>query len=142
MARIESTNRLGTGLGGGRPKVAVAVYDSSVDSKETGSVTLRGDTLPSGAVITDSLVVVDTKLESTEANAATVLLTAESEGDLQASKKASEAPWSSTGSKRGAVTATGTPVVTTAARSVVAKIGVKALTAGKFRVLVTYLELA
>jgi hypothetical protein len=141
MAVKPGTNRLGLGRHGrGRKKVAVFEYDSAVDSKATGEVTLRGQAVPGGAIITDTLIKVDAVLKSTEENKATVLLTLESEGDIQASKKAAEAPWSSAGAKRGAVTATGTPVITTAARSVKAKIGSVALTAGRFRVAVEFVE--
>lgn len=141
MGNIEKSNQLGVGqLGQGEPKYAVAEYDFAVDGGATGNHTLRGDTIPAGAVIIDSLVNVKTKPES--GGEATVLLTAETEGDLQASKKVSEAPWSTATPKRGAVNATGTPVVTTAQRSIVAKVGTAALTKGKFQVVVTYLELA
>lgn len=139
MGIIDGTNKVGPGLNG-RPKTAVAEYDFAVDGGAVGAITLRGDKLPAGAVIVDSLVHVRTKPES--GGEATVLLTAESEGDLQASKKVSEAPWSTATPKRGAVTATGTPVATTAERSIVAKVGTAALTKGKFSVVVTYLEVA
>jgi hypothetical protein len=138
---IEGTNVLGIGrLGRATSKRCVAQYDASIDSKEVGTLTLRGDTLPKGAVIIDSLVHVQTKLES--GGEATVLVTAETEGDVQASKKVSEAPWSTATPKRGAITATGTPVTTTAARNIVAKIGTAALTAGKFTVVVEYDDIA
>jgi hypothetical protein len=138
MGIIEGTNKVGVGnLGSGEAGYLTVEYDSAVDSKETGSHNLRGGTLPSGAVIVDTLVRVQTKLES--GGEATVLLTAESEGDIQASKKVSEAPWKETKAARGAVTATGTPVTTTASRHIVAKIGTAALTAGKFQVVVKYL---
>lgn len=140
MGQIEKTNEVGAGLGGGRVKAAVAEYDFAVDGGAIGNHTLRGDVLPKGAVVVDSLINVDTKLES--GGEATVLLSAEAEGDLQASKKVSEAPWSTATPKRGAVTATSTPVATTAVRSVVAKIGTAALTKGKFRVVVFYVQLA
>jgi hypothetical protein len=140
MSVIESTNKPGAGLGGSRPKVAAAVYDFAALGGAQGSITLQGGTVPSGAVVTDSLIVVDTKLES--GGEATVIVGVEGENDLQASKKVSEAPWSTTGAKRGAVTATGTAVVTTAARSIKAKIGTADLTKGKFRVFVTYLDVA
>jgi len=140
MGVIEQTNRVGDPQSQGRAKVAVGTYDFAVDGGAVGALTLRGDTIPAGAVITDSLIVVQTKVES--GGEATVLLSAEAEGDLQASKKVSEAPWSTATPKRGAVTATGTPVATTAARGIVAKVGTAALTKGKFKVLVTYMEVA
>jgi hypothetical protein len=141
MTVIEETNKLGVGrLGRATSKRAVAQYDSAIDSKEVGSITLRGDTIPKGAVIIDTLIHVQTKPES--GGEATILITAESEGDVQASKKVAEAPWSTATPKRGAVTATSTPITTTAARSIVAKIGTAALTAGKFTVVVEYLDIA
>jgi hypothetical protein len=139
MSTIEGTNRVGAGLNG-RPKVAVAEYDFAVDGGATGTLTLRGDQIPAGAVIVDSLINVKTKPES--GGEATISLGGEAEGDLQAAKKVSEAPWSTATPKRGAVTATATPVVTTAARSITAKIATAALTKGKFQVVVTYLEFA
>ena len=140
MAIIEGTAKIGDGLSRGHAKVLRAFYDTAIESKEVGEVTLRGEELPKGAVIIDSLVNVETKLES--GGEATVLVSAQSEADLQASKKVGEAPWSTATPKRGAVTATGTPVVTTAAKAIKAKIGTAALTAGKFSVVVTYLDLA
>jgi hypothetical protein len=140
MGVIDGTNKVGIGLGGGRVKTAVGVYDFAVDGGAIGAHPLRGDKIPAGAVIVDSLIVVDTKPES--GGAATVQLTAEGEGDLQAAKAVTEAPWSTATPKRGAVTATATPVVTTVARNIVAKVATAALTKGKFRVVVSYLELA
>lgn len=141
MGIIDGTLKTGGRLGMGRIKQAVANFDFAVDGGKAEAHTLRGDTIPKDAVIVDSLIKVDTECKSAE-DKATVLVSAESEGDLQASKKSNEAPWSTKGAKRGAVTATGTPVTTTAERSIVATIGTAALTAGKFTVVVSYLDFA
>jgi hypothetical protein len=138
MAVIEGTNTMAVGaLGRATSRFCVVEYDTAVDSKAEGDITLRGDSLPSGALIIDSLVHVKTKMES--GGEAKILVTAESAGDIQAAKKVGEAPWSTATPKRGAITATTTPVVTTAARSIKAKIETAALTAGKFVVVVEYL---
>jgi hypothetical protein len=139
MTIIEGTNRIGAGLGGG-VKTAVAEYDFATDGGAVGTINLRGDKLPAGAVVVDSLINVKTKPES--AGEATVQVGSEGEADLQAAKKVTEAPWSTATPKRGAVTATSTPVVTTAERSITAKVAAAALTKGKFTVVVSYLEFA
>jgi hypothetical protein len=137
--RIEGTNKLRAG-GRGRPKAAVVEYDFAVDGGAEGAINLRGDSLPKGAVIVDSLVSVETAPTGASAECK-FAIAAESAGDLQAAKKVGEAPWSTATPKRGAVTATSTPVVTTAARNVVATISGAAAIGGKFKVVVWYLEL-
>jgi hypothetical protein len=135
---ISGGNKPGKGLGSGRPHIAVAVYDAAVDSKTEGEKTLRGDTIPAGAIITDTLLQVETAL--TSGGSAKVGVSVQSAGDVVANGTAiSGAPWSTATPKRGAVTATSTPVATSAEKAVVAKIDTAALTAGKFRVLVTYI---
>lgn len=137
MGVIEGTNKIGQGLGGGRPKVAAAIYDASVDAKTEGEKTLRGDTIPAGAIIIDSLIQVDTA--PTSGGSAKISAGVASVTDLQASKGVGEAPWSTTGAKRGAITATSTPASLTEAKPVKIKIETAALLTGKFRVFVTYL---
>jgi hypothetical protein len=140
MAIIEGAGKAGVGLGTGRRRLAVALYDFSVDGGAVGDITLRGDTIPSGAIVTDVLINVDTAL--TSGGSATVALKSEGAADLNSADAISGAPWSTTGAKRGDLTATTAPVKTTAARSVVATVGTAALTAGKFSVYVSYLEIA
>lgn len=123
-----------------RKKTARAQYDFAVDGGTVGDIALRGDKIPSGAIITDVLLVVDTIV--TSGGAATVAIKAESAADLNAADAVSGAPWSSTGVKRGDLTATTAPVRTTAERTITATVATAALTAGKFSVLVDYLELA
>jgi len=140
MPIIEGTHKAGNRVGLGDEKLAVAEYDFAVDGGAIGDITLRGDQVPSGAVIVDALLHVDTILAS--GGAATVAVKVESAADVNAAAAISGAPWSSTGAKRATFTATTAPVKTTAARSVVATVATAALTAGKFRVLVRYVELA
>ena len=128
----------------GRIKDAVqtarAHYDFAVDGGAVGDIALRGEKIPSGAVITDVLIKVDTGL--TSGGAATVALKAESAADLNAADAISGAPWSAAGVKRGDLDADTAPVLTTAERTITATVATATLTAGKFSVLVTYVELA
>lgn len=140
MGIIEGSGKAGVGLGVGRRRLAVGLYNFATDGGAVSDITLRGDTIPSGALITDVLIHVDTAL--TSGGAATVALKAESAADLNAADLISGAPWSTTGAKRGDLTATTAPVKTTAARPIVATVGAAALTAGKFSVYVSFLEIA
>lgn len=140
MPIIEGAGKAGVGLGVGRRRLAVGLYNFATDGGAVGDITLRGDAIPSGAIITDVLIHVDTAL--TSGGAATVALKAESAADLNAADVISGAPWSTAGAKRGDLTATTAPVKTTASRPIVATVGTAALTAGKFSVYVSFLEIA
>lgn len=139
MPITPGTRKIGVGQPYGMPKPAVAAYDFAVDGGAVGDITLRGDTVPSGAVIVDSLIQVDTVL--TSGGAATVAIKTEGAADINAADAISGAPWSTTGPKRGDLTSTAAPVTTTAARSIAATVGTAALTAGAFKVVVWYIEL-
>lgn len=115
---------------------ARAVYNFGFDGGAVGTIVLRGDTIPSGAIITSTILNVDTAL--TSGGSATLALQAESANDIVTATAYGSAPWSSTGPKRGGLTATSAPILTTAERSISAVIGTAALTAGKFSVLVDY----
>jgi hypothetical protein len=134
MAVIEGTDRV---------KTAVGEYDFAVDGGAVGQITLRGSGalgagVPNGAVITGGYVEVDTAL--TSGGAATAGVDLEATSDIVNGTVISGAPWSSTGRKSIIPAGTGaTSVKTTAAsRSLKLTIGVAALTAGKFRVVVFY----
>lgn len=129
MGYIEDTRR-----------IARAHYDFAVDGGTQGDIPLRGDKIPQGAIITDALVYVETPPAS--GGAATVAIKTESAADINAADAISGAPWSTTGAKRADLTATTAPVLTTAERTITATVGTAALTAGKFSVLVEYVELA
>lgn len=137
MPVIEGTRRLGAGLGGGR-KAAVGLYSFATDGGAVGDITLRGDSVPSGAAVVDAYIKVDTAL--TSGGSATVAIKLEGAADINAADAISGAPWSTTGVKRADFTATTAPVVTTAARSIKATVGTAALTAGAFTVVVEYVE--
>lgn len=139
MPIIEGGGTIG-GLGLGRVKPARAQYEFAVDGGAVGDITLRGDTIPSGAIIVDALLHVDTVLTSA-GSTATVAIKTQSAADINTADVISGAPWSTTGAKRADLTATTAPVKTTAARPIVATVAVQALTAGKFTVVVWYLEL-
>lgn len=138
MAIIEGTRKVGAGLGRGGRKSAVGLYDFAVDGGAVGDITLRGDTIPSGAVILDAYIKVTTAL--TSGGSATVAIKTEGAADINAADAISGAPWSTTGTKRGDFTATTAPITTTAARSIKATVGTAALTAGVFTVVVEYIE--
>lgn len=123
----------------GARKVARGLYDFATDGGVAGDITLRGDSIPSGAIIVDALIHVDTVL--TSGGAATVAIKTEGAADINAADAISGAPWSTTGAKRGDFTATTAPIKTTAARNIVATVGTANLTAGKFSVLIEYYEL-
>lgn len=140
MPSIEGARKLQGGAGAmGHKKYAVGYYDFATDGGAVGDITLRGDSLPSGAIITDALLHVDTIL--TSGGAATVAIKVESAADINAADAIGGAPWSTTGAKRADFTATTAPVKTTAARNIVATVAAAALTAGKFSVVVEYVEL-
>ena len=129
MAVIEGTDRL---------KMAVGEYDFAVDGGAVGTITLRGGGVlgggfPSGAVVVNGYIEVDTVL--TSGGAATVAVGSEATGDIQAAAVVTGAPWSTTGRKQvafsGAKTTTGT-------RALTATIAAATLTAGKFRVVILY----
>lgn len=140
MPITPGTRKVGAGGAMGQSKPAVGLYDFAVDGGATGDITLRGDTIPAGAVIVDALLHVDTAV--TGGASATAAIKVEGAADIQSAAAVSGAPWSTVGAKRSTFTATSAPVKTTAARSIVATVGTAALTAGKFRVVVWYLELA
>jgi len=139
MPTIAGARRVGLGNSGGQPRPAVGLYDFATDGGAAGDITLRGDTIPSGAVIVDALIHVDTAV--TSGGAATLAIKIESAADINAADAVSGAPWSTTGAKRGDFTATTAPIKTTAARNIVATVATADLTAGKFTVVVWYVEL-
>jgi len=141
MAVIPGARKVTAGSAMGARKVARGLYDFATDGGAVSDITLRGDTIPSGALIVSAYIVVDTV--PTSGGAATVAIKTEGAADINAADAISGAPWSSTGVKRAdALVAANTGVKTTAARSIVATVATATLTAGKFSVLVEYYELA
>lgn len=139
MPIIEKTNTVGAGTSG-RVKVATGLYDFATDGGAVGDITLRGDTIPSGAILVNAVLDVDTAL--TSGGAATVAIKVESAADINAADAISGAPWSTATPKHADFTFASAPIVTTASRSIVATVATAALTAGAFKVYVFYIEQA
>lgn len=140
MSVTPGAQKLGTHQGMGRVKYAVGEYDFAIDGGLVGDIVLRGDSIPSGAIIVDALLKVVTPLGS--GGAATVALKTEGAADINAAAAFDGAPWSTAGAKRTTFVATTAPITTTAARTPTATVAVAALTAGAFKVIVAYMEVA
>lgn len=123
----------------GREGLARARYSFARDGGAIGDIVLTGDAIPKGAVVLDTTIKVDTACDSAE-HSATVALKVQGAGDLLTAAVVSGAPFSTTGAKRGTLTATAAPILTTARRKITATVAVKALTVGKFTVYVRYLQ--
>jgi len=139
MSVIAGTRKLKAAGPLGQVKPAVGLYDFATDGGAVGDITLRGDTIPSGAIIVDALLQVDTIL--TSGGAATVAIKTQGAADVNTADAIAGAPWSTTGAKRATFVATTAPITTTAERSIVATVATAALTAGAFKVYVFYVEL-
>lgn len=140
MAIIEGTSKVESSLGRGQPQFAHGVYDFAVDGGAVSDIALRGDSvIPSGAIIIDSFIRVNTIL--TSGGAATIAVKSEAAADIQAVAAVGAAPWSTAGAKRGSHISTTAPILTTAARTLTVTIAAAALTAGKFTVVVEYVVL-
>lgn len=141
MAVIPGTKKVG-GAGAlslGEVKVVKALYDFATEGGVLGDITLRGDTIPNGALILGAYVEVTTV--PTSGGAASVALKLEGAADVNAADVISGAPWLTTGLKRAdALGDADEGLVLTAARSVVATVAVADLTAGVFNVYVLYIE--
>lgn len=127
----------------GRTKWAQAKYDFAVDGGAISAIVpVQNDVIPSGARVVDAWFIVDTLV--TGAGGATVSLGYESAADLKAAATLATAPaLDSTGTKRfTAFTSTSNPLVMTADRQLTVTVAVGALTAGVFRVVVEYVEVA
>ncbi len=120
-----------------KPNRVILDYDFARDGGALGDIALTGDTVPTGAYITDAQILTVTPL--TSGGAATVAVTVEGAADVNAADVLGGAPWSAAGvylgDKFGAPDA---GVLTTADRTPKITIGVAGLTAGKFYLLLTY----
>lgn len=124
----------------GKLKVARAFYDFAVDAGAAGTIALRGDQIPSGAVVLNATIDIETGVAQA---GNTVTLTLESAGDLRAAAAvAAGTPVVSTTGTKPLVITPAVPVKTTAARDVSFVITTTAVTAGKFSVVLLYVELA
>lgn len=117
-----------------RSGVLVYEYDFAVDGGGVGAKSMRavGSTpgsLPSGFVITDSIVEILTPFTTAASGQGAVAV--ESAGDVVAAAVVSGAPYSTAGRKAGIPQSAATSVKTTAARTPSFTISVGAITAGK-----------
>jgi hypothetical protein len=134
------THKIGSTRYEGRKKYARAVYSFATNGGAVGDITLTTTpVIPSGALVTEAVIKVNTVLTGATA---TVALKLEAAADLNAADAISGAPWSTTGVKRAdKLGVENAGILTTAARSVVATVATAALTAGAFDVVVEYMEL-
>lgn len=125
-------------------------YDFSVDGGAVGNVTLRGGTIPSGALVVGQACVVTTTLADGGAGTAHIKTTLQSDGDIQSDTAATNIsqgfaaiPATITFDFSTAslllVAATSIGIQLTQARSLVFAISTHALTAGKFDIYITYM---
>lgn len=123
--------------GARRVHAAIAEYDFAIDAGAVGSINLRGEKIPQGAIVVDALLDVITIPNAT---VDTLSLGIETAIDLQAAAARNAAPWSTVGAKRLTINATAAPVKTTVERSIAFAINVGVLTQGKFKVIAWYVE--
>jgi hypothetical protein len=125
----------------GRTKWARAYYDFATDGGAIGALTLRGDKIPAGARVLSTYVDVATVV--TSGGAATVSIGIESATDVRAAVILGTAPaLNAVATPIGLTTPATSAVTTTVSRDVVATIAAATLTAGRFSVLVAYIELS
>lgn len=131
---------VGVGQYIGRTKWARAYYDFATDGGAVGAIVLRGDKIPDGAVVLDTIIDVTTPV--TSGGAATVSLGINSATDVRAAATLSTAPsLAAAASPHGAVTRATAGLHSDADNDITATVAVAALTAGAFSVLVEYVEL-
>jgi hypothetical protein len=141
MANFTGSHKTGLSQQVGLLKLATAYYDFAVDGGAIGNITLRGDSVPSGAIIVDSFINVTTAV--TTAASGTVALKVEGTGDLRAAAVPSGTTvLSATAAIRALATGASAPIKTTADRPVIATVATGAITAGKFSVTLVYYEVA
>lgn len=124
----------------GRVKLARARYAFATEGGATGDIALRGDTIPSGALVVAA--VIDVTTVPTSAGAATIAVKVQGAADINTADAISGAPWSTTGAKNADVNAVNSGVKTTAVRTPTITVGTAALTAGVFDVILQYIELS
>lgn len=141
MGLIETA--LTEGLNASRLKIARGDYNFATDGGAIGNINLMGQTIPAGAVIIGGHVNVQTVC--TSGGAATIALAVETAGDLVPNTVAI-ASWTlglkqiKAGTTAGAALAASASILTTAARDIVMTIATAALTAGRFQVVLLYLD--
>jgi hypothetical protein len=112
-------------------------YSFALDGGAISTIPLRGPKLPSGLIVVDALLLVDTVPTGASATGA---LQVEAANDVQTAVVISGAPWSTLGAKRLTLTATTAPVRLTADRAPSLVIAAGAFTAGAFRLVLSCVE--
>jgi hypothetical protein len=124
--------------GRGEAQEVISNYDFATDGGAVGDIALRGEAIPSGAIVTNALIIVDTP--PTSGGSATIAVKIEGAADIQAAVAYNGAPWSTAGAKRASVlTSTAAPIVTTASRQPTITVGTAALTAGRIKLILVYM---
>lgn len=141
MAQRTSQSKIGLNQAGQpRKNYIVAEYDFATEGGAVSQITLRGDTIPSGAYVDEATIIVQTVPVGATA---TISVDTEAAADINAADALSGAPWSTTGTKKAdKLDAADEGVTTTADRAVKITVATAALTAGKFKVVVGYWMLA
>lgn len=125
----------------GRTKWSRHYYDFATDAGAIGTITLRGDKLPSGARVLSAYLDVTT-LVATTGGTGTVAIGINSTTDLRTAVVVGTAPAiNATGCILSLVTRAA-PITLTADKDVVVTVATNAITAGAFSVLVEYVEVS
>lgn len=124
-------------------RMAVYEYDFAVDGGAVSTINMRPvggsqPQIPSGAIVDQATVEVLTI--PTSGGAPTVAVQVEGAGDTIAAAAISGAPWSTLGRKNGIPQTGATSVKATAARTPAIVIATAALTAGKVRLYLDYID--
>ena len=120
--------------------IARARYDFAIEGGAVSTIPLHTDQFPAGAIILGGYIEVVTPPVGAGAS---IALTVEAAGDIQAAAAITGAPWSTAGRKSVVPVFTGaTSVKTTVARSLSAVISGAPLTAGVFDVVLFYVPTA
>ncbi len=122
----------------GRLRWARGDYDFAVDGGAVGDIVLAAAAVPQGALVLSAYAEIETILAS--AGAPTAAIKVEAAADMQAAAAFNGAPWSTVGPKALTQTFATAPKKTTANRDIVLTVAVAALTGGKFRIYVAYIE--
>lgn len=133
---------------GARPRAvrpnAIFEYDFAIDGGGVGTIPLRaissnpGNAFTAATEIFDSILDVLTPL--TGGAGATAALQVEAAGDVVAAAVVTGVPWSTAGRKAGIPVSAATSIKTTASRTPSLVVAVNPLTAGKFRLVLEYID--
>lgn len=142
MAQSTIPRKVGLGqVGQPEANTCIVEWSYATDGGAISDITMRGDTLPSGAYVVDADIIVITAI--TSGGSATIALMAEGAADINSAVAYGSAPWSTLKpSKADKLDALNEGFLTTTDRAIKATIGTASLTAGKFQVIVKYWLLA